>query len=155
MEKPIVICYILSLLCIYSSAFLLNDRRLSGSNFPSLQAEKLIRELNLFPKEKVNIVEGRESPLLAVTDKRIVEKKFKFPNLVESGSGVSVEDLGHHAGYYKLPHSHDARYFSETLELLNLYYNFMGFSMSSGYQGAPIVVDLLKEWVIGVFDIFS
>lgn len=78
----------------------------SYSKFPSIQAEKLIRELNLFPKESINIVDRNHSSLL-LTKNKIVEKRFKFPNLADSS--VSVEDLGHHAGYYQIEHSHAAK----------------------------------------------
>ena len=89
-----------------AASSILDDRRLGGSSFPSLHAKKLIRELNLFPKEEVNVVdEGRVSSPMGP---KLVEKRFKFPNLAVPG-GVSVEDLGHHAGYYKLANSHDAR----------------------------------------------
>lgn len=70
------------------------------------QARKLIRGLNLFPKHAVNIVNNRSS---LPPSKKIVEKAFKFPNFVDSDD-VSVEDLGHHAGYYQIQHSHDAQY---------------------------------------------
>lgn len=72
---------------------------------PETRAEKLIRGLNLFPKRKVNI-DSRGSDLS--TSPRLVEKKFNF--LTAGDSGASVEDLGHHAGYYRLPHSKDGRY---------------------------------------------
>ncbi|PRQ58726.1 hypothetical protein RchiOBHm_Chr1g0362451 [Rosa chinensis] len=39
--------------------------------------------------------------------KSIVEKRFTVPNVVGE-SGVSVDDLGHHAGYFKIEHSHAA-----------------------------------------------
>ncbi|CAJ1979245.1 unnamed protein product [Sphenostylis stenocarpa] len=68
------------------------------------QAEKLIRSLNLFPKDPVNIIKGDHAGFVPGN---IVEKKFSF--LGDSGS--SVEDLGHHAGYYSLPHSKAARMF--------------------------------------------
>lgn len=70
----------------------------------SIGAEKLIRDLNLFPKESINIIDANHSSLLR---NRIVEKRFKFPNFRESG--FSVEDLGHHAGYYQIQHSHAAK----------------------------------------------
>ncbi|OMO55139.1 Peptidase S10, serine carboxypeptidase [Corchorus olitorius] len=95
---------------IYSAAAssILDDRQLGGSNFPSVHAKKLIRELNLFPKEDVNVVD--EGKVSLPGGPKLVEKRFKFPNLALPG-GVSVEDLGHHAGYYKLPNSHDASMF--------------------------------------------
>lgn len=70
-----------------------------------MHADKLIRDLNLFPKD-VNVIDARDAP--AEEGPRIVEKRFRFPNLIGNG-GVTVDDLGHHAGYYKLPKSHDAR----------------------------------------------
>ncbi|KAK9126607.1 hypothetical protein Scep_015453 [Stephania cephalantha] len=39
----------------------------------------------------------------------IVEKRFTFYSLGDSGA--SVEDLGHHAGYYRIKHSYAARMF--------------------------------------------
>lgn len=82
------------------------------SSFVSKQAEELIRELNLFPKESDNIVDQDPFPV-AGDSSRIVEKRFTFPNL--ANSSVSFEDLGHHAGYYKIKHSHAARYLFGTL----------------------------------------
>ncbi|TXG49464.1 hypothetical protein EZV62_025339 [Acer yangbiense] len=75
-----------------SSAFMVRDQHLKVSNILSVHTKKLIREPNLFPKEEVNIIDGHDSPVLAGTEKRIVEKRLKFPNLVEYG-GLSVEDL--------------------------------------------------------------
>lgn len=73
------------------------------SDFPSIQAKKLIRELNLDPHADINIVHGGNSSV------EIVEWPLRFPNLIDSDSGVSVEDLGHRAGYYTIKHSHAAR----------------------------------------------
>lgn len=77
---------------------------------PKAQAEKLIRELNLFPRD----ASPRTSDALQDdSEKRIVERRFQFPGLEGARNGglgdVPVEDLGHHAGYYRLAHSHDAR----------------------------------------------
>ncbi|XP_021897704.1 serine carboxypeptidase-like [Carica papaya] len=102
------LCLFLFLLSPFSSsAFILNDSRFGRSSFPSVHADKLIRDLNLFPKD-VNVIDARDAP--AEEGPRIVEKRFRFPNLIGNG-GVTVDDLGHHAGYYKLPKSHDARIF--------------------------------------------
>lgn len=90
-----------------SSASLL-DPRFAESSFPSVHAEKLIRQLNLFPKEDLNVVKGGEPGAGLAGGKKIIERKLKFPN-IGAGSGFSVDDLGHHAGYYKLDHTHDAR----------------------------------------------
>ncbi|KAI7751162.1 hypothetical protein M8C21_017138, partial [Ambrosia artemisiifolia] len=40
----------------------------------------------------------------------IFEKPFKFPNFA-GADGVTVEELGHHAGYYQIQHSNDAQMF--------------------------------------------
>ncbi|KAJ1435987.1 Serine carboxypeptidase, serine active site [Sesbania bispinosa] len=72
-------------------------------------AKKLIRDLNLFPEVDLNIVGAANSS--SVQPRKIVEKRLRFPNLVDSDSEVSVEDLGHYAGYYPIEHSHAARMF--------------------------------------------
>ncbi|KAI4322314.1 hypothetical protein L6164_022021 [Bauhinia variegata] len=88
------------------SSFSNHDLRLSSTPYlPKIQAEKLIRSLNLFPKDSINTQVGDPSSI----PRKIAEKKFIFPNL--SASGSSVEELGHHAGYYSLPHSKAARMF--------------------------------------------
>jgi len=69
---------------------------------PQSQAEKLIRSLNLFPKDSVNIIKG---DLDSFVPGKIVESKFSF----FGDSGNSIQDLRHHAGYYSLPHSKAAR----------------------------------------------
>ncbi|KAI3989600.1 hypothetical protein MKX01_036209 [Papaver californicum] len=66
----------------------------------------LIRQLNLLPKD----AEPVDDESLTADVPKIVEKRFTFPNLIDT-KGVSVEYLGHHAGYYKLEHSHAARIF--------------------------------------------
>nr|GMD25395.1 serine carboxypeptidase-like [Ipomoea batatas]GMD27261.1 serine carboxypeptidase-like [Ipomoea batatas] len=72
------------------------------------RAEKMIRQLNLFPKHDLNRGPAGHSPAGADSP-RLVEKKLKL-NLL-GDSGASVEDLGHHAGYYRLPNTVDARMF--------------------------------------------
>ncbi|EEF40747.1 Serine carboxypeptidase, putative [Ricinus communis] len=87
--------------------------RLGKSSFPSLQAEKLIRELNLLPEKDVNVIDRRDDVVYDSVDGggRIVEKRIKFLNVEGDYGAVSVEDLGHHAGYYKIANSHFARMF--------------------------------------------
>jgi serine carboxypeptidase-like clade 4 len=80
-----------------------NDILISSTrSYPKLQAENLIRGLNLFPKHSINTPENDPH----FVHGNIVEE-FTFPGLVDSGP--SVEELGHHAGYYSLPHSKAAR----------------------------------------------
>ncbi|KAL9290914.1 Serine carboxypeptidase-like 49 [Arabidopsis thaliana] len=95
---------------IPSSSFLLNDRTFERSNLPSTRAEKLIRELNLFPQQDLNVIDVADLPLTAAEGPGIVERKFVFPNILADG-GPTVDDLGHHAGYYKLPKSRGASMF--------------------------------------------
>ncbi|KAK9158600.1 hypothetical protein Scep_005174 [Stephania cephalantha] len=96
----------LVIIIIFSALSLLLQSNLSSATLvlPKSQAETLIRQLNLLPTDADPVLDDRS----VLSDKKIVEKRFRLPNLDE---GVSVEDLGHHAGYYKLPHSHDARLF--------------------------------------------
>lgn len=82
-----------------------NDLHFSSTaSLPKLQAEKLIRGFNLFPKDSINTLLNDPH----FVPGKIVEKKFTFPYLGASG-GPSVEELGHHAGYYPLPRSKAAR----------------------------------------------
>lgn len=102
----------------------------STLQFPKTQADKLIRSLNLFPKHDVNHHhDGGEEALGASP---IVEKPVRFPFVVDSGA--SVQDLGHHAGYYKLPHTKDARY----VFCLLCYYGLVD-ATSSSFDGATCV----------------
>lgn len=77
----------------------------SNFQFPKIQAEKLIRSLNLFPKHGANQHAAGEDVLGGASP--IVEKPVRFPFMADSEP--SVKDLGHHAGYYRLPHTKDAR----------------------------------------------
>ncbi|OVA06949.1 Peptidase S10 [Macleaya cordata] len=113
----ICLCFIFLLFSHLSSATtttttttLPTDGLRFNAKSPSLQAEKLIRQLNLFPKDATTEVMDNYYSSAAP---KLVEKSFKFPNLIESSSssGSSVEDLGHHAGYYRIQHSHAARMF--------------------------------------------
>ena len=117
MEKLTFLLHIVVFIaCAYpsSSSTLLNDRSFEISNLPSSRAEKLIRELNLFPKLDVNVIDVTDSTLASAEEEEvpsIVERSFRFPNIVSDG-GATVEDLGHHAGYFKLPKSQGARFIS-------------------------------------------
>ncbi|KAG8655178.1 hypothetical protein MANES_04G014300v8 [Manihot esculenta] len=78
----------------------------SAANLTKLQAEKMIRAFNLFPKHSINMPTHVDS---LVTYPQIVEKPLNLNIL--GGLEPSVQDLGHHAGYYKLPHAEAARMF--------------------------------------------
>ncbi|XP_076902182.1 serine carboxypeptidase-like [Bidens hawaiensis] len=85
---------------------------LQNPRFPTNVAEKMIRELNLFPERSVNVLEDEVDVLRSSSDgeKKLVERRFKFPGF-DDPNGATVEDLGHHAGYYRIEHSIDARMF--------------------------------------------
>ncbi|CAA6669367.1 unnamed protein product [Spirodela intermedia] len=70
-------------------------------------AVDLIRGLNLLPdagEVETEVEADTGGP-------RLVEKKLNLEILGVSGSNNSIEDLGHHAGYYRLEHTHAARMF--------------------------------------------
>ncbi|MED6160901.1 hypothetical protein PIB30_055545 [Stylosanthes scabra] len=79
------------------------------------RAERLIRSLNLFPRKPVNIIGGVEEQAIHDDDVfvpgKIVEKNFSFLSTLAHNSDPSVDDLGHHAGYYSLIHTKAARMF--------------------------------------------
>jgi serine carboxypeptidase-like clade 4 len=81
-----------------------------GAVHPVGFAERLIRDLNLVPGT------GRPDALDEewggpAAPGELVERKVRLP-VATTGSGAEeplVEELGHHAGYYRLPHTHAAR----------------------------------------------
>ncbi|KAK6926718.1 Peptidase S10, serine carboxypeptidase [Dillenia turbinata] len=78
----------------------------SEAKFVKSQTERLIRQLNLFPKLDVNI-----APADHHYSSKLVERRFRFPGVLPESPGTSVEDLGQHAGYYRLPNTNSARMF--------------------------------------------
>ncbi|XP_010034179.2 serine carboxypeptidase-like [Eucalyptus grandis] len=101
--------FLFCLYLLFSTASPSKTSSLTANLSPTAQAEMLIKGLNLHPKEAVNIrTRDKDSSSLA-SDGKIVEMRFELPVLGDSGS--SVQDLGHHAGYYPLPHSYAARMF--------------------------------------------
>ncbi|KAK8496176.1 hypothetical protein V6N11_056995 [Hibiscus sabdariffa] len=77
----------------------------SSSSLATLEVEKRIKAFNLFPECDVNVVSNE----VAVQTSKLVEKQFVFP--VAGSPGPSARELGHYAGYYKLPHTFAARMF--------------------------------------------
>ncbi|KAF7823340.1 serine carboxypeptidase-like [Senna tora] len=95
---------------------LISSPLFSSATCPSTK-EKLIRELNLCPKHSINTVFGDPMNVF-IPPGNIFEKKLIFPNFA-SPSGPSIQDLGHHAGYYSLPRSKSARMFYLFFEARN------------------------------------
>ncbi|CAL5212159.1 unnamed protein product [Lathyrus oleraceus] len=112
----------------YATSRITHQQRFPKTKFSSNGlAEKLIRSFNLFPKHSANI--HGDSSVDDFVPGKIVEKKFSF---LASSNGTSVEDLGHHAGYYTLPRSETARMF------------FFFFESRNGAKDAPVVL-----WLTG------
>ncbi|XP_027163790.1 serine carboxypeptidase-like [Coffea eugenioides] len=106
--SPILVLLFVLLSPLSSHAFL---RLPPNAYFPSVHAEKLIRQLNLFPKQLINIADHDPLSSSSFSEaEKIVERPLKLSNLVSDPS-VTVQDLAHHAGYFKIEHSHAARMF--------------------------------------------
>ncbi|KAL2326689.1 hypothetical protein Fmac_025747 [Flemingia macrophylla] len=138
---------------LLSAVLLLFWPSTSCSHDLALDAKKLIRELNLFPDDDVNV------PLTAANSslqpRRIVEKRLRFPNLA---ADPSIGDLGHHAGYYTIHHSHAARMFYFFFESRNSKEDPIVIWLTGGpgcsselalfYENGPFKIadDLSLEW---------
>ncbi|KAJ3693898.1 hypothetical protein LUZ60_009378 [Juncus effusus] len=95
---------IISIFTLSYAALLIPD---DGITFPSVQAKGLIKSLNLHPKESTAV----KSESLKNGEPNLVEREFDLFSSSSSGSTPSLGELGHHAGYYKLPNTNDARMF--------------------------------------------
>ncbi|KVH87497.1 hypothetical protein Ccrd_025244 [Cynara cardunculus var. scolymus] len=94
----------------FFAPFPFHHQTLHFTSFPSTLAKKMIRDFNLFPERSINIVEDDDGlRSSSFQQNKIVEKRFKFPNLVDPND-ISVDDLGHHTGYYQFEHSHAPRH---------------------------------------------
>ncbi|CAK8576176.1 unnamed protein product [Lathyrus sativus] len=112
----------------YATSRITHQQRFSTTKFSSnRRAEQLIRSFNLFPKDPANI--HGEYSIDDFVPGKIVEKTFSF---LASSNGTSVEDLGHHAGYYSLPRSKSARMF------------YFFFESRNSAKDAPVVI-----WLTG------
>lgn len=98
----LLLFFFISVSSSYATSRLTHHHTSTKAYTPKQEAEKLIRSLNLFPRETVNIVHGHHAGFVPG---KIVEKKFSL----FGDSGPSIEELGHHVGYYSLPHSKSAR----------------------------------------------
>ncbi|KAL9280319.1 Serine carboxypeptidase-like 47 [Arabidopsis thaliana] len=109
--------FFLFMLFIFSQSWLSTSKRIlnnpsvfsSSLNFSSGNAERLIKSFNLMPKYDVNVI-----PKGSLDAPRLIERQIDF--LATAGSknasvGPSVQEFGHYAGYYSLPHSKSAKMF--------------------------------------------
>ncbi|WCJ41576.1 Serine carboxypeptidase-like [Euphorbia peplus] len=90
--------------CSYVSSSLLHPL---STTTPKQQAQDLIKSFNLSPKHSINLPKNVQS--LPDIDADIVEKPLTLQ--FSGGAGPSVQEFGHHAGYFKLPHAKAARMF--------------------------------------------
>ncbi|KAI0531464.1 hypothetical protein KFK09_001019 [Dendrobium nobile] len=104
-----------SVLCL---ALLLTASSNATSNFsyfgsyelsPYRTAERLIKNLNLVPQNQE--ISGEEDFDDDPSQRRLVERKLHLDILGDAGATVPVEQLGHHAGYYRLKRTHAAKMF--------------------------------------------
>ncbi|WVZ20870.1 hypothetical protein V8G54_008192 [Vigna mungo] len=100
LSVSLVLLFFMSLSSSYATSRLTHH----PANSHQSPAQTLIRSFNLSPKDPVNILQDDSQAFLSG---KIVEKKFSF----FGDSGPSIQDLGHHAGYYSLPSSKAARMF--------------------------------------------
>ncbi|KAM3302957.1 serine carboxypeptidase-like [Capsicum chacoense] len=89
-----------------SSKFLFSSH--DDDNKLITMTEKLIKQLNLFPKHDINIVSSKEN-IVNNYEEKLFEKKLNLSYIGDSGS--TVQHLGHHAGYFPLVHTKSARMF--------------------------------------------
>lgn len=83
---------------------------------PRSAGADLIRALNLHPRDAFPRRPGGvgvgSSDADALPAGALVERPIRLASLVagdDGGGDTSVSNLGHHAGYYRLPNTHDAR----------------------------------------------
>ncbi|ESQ42260.1 hypothetical protein EUTSA_v10015901mg [Eutrema salsugineum] len=117
MEAKTLSLPFLFFIVIFSQILLSTSRRIlddpsdisSSASLWSRNAERLIKSFNLMPKRDINVIpKGSHGAL------RLVESQRNFSatiGAVNTSSGPSVQEFGHYAGYYSLPHSKSAKMF--------------------------------------------
>ena len=101
------------------------------------QAERLIRDLNLVPKF-ANTLSRYRSDVSSSSSPRsaLVEERIRLYVEGESESSISREELGHHAGYFNLPNTHDSRFNLMSLDVFyfcELLQKFCSFEVLRSY----------------------
>ncbi|CAA7027746.1 unnamed protein product [Microthlaspi erraticum] len=115
MEAKTFYLHVLLFLFIFSQFSLSAPKRLLrkpsvlSSSASLSNAERLIKSFNLMPQHDVNVIAkgSLDAP-------RLVENQFDFSEIMGAGNtskGPSVQEFGHYAGYYSLPHSKSAKMF--------------------------------------------
>lgn len=91
---------LLSLICNVSAGRV-NPEDVTSARFPQGQAERVIKALNLIPGAS----DGSGDDMLG--GPRLQERSIKLD--VGGDAGVSTEELGQYAGYFKLARTHAAK----------------------------------------------
>ncbi|XP_047321156.1 serine carboxypeptidase-like [Impatiens glandulifera] len=110
------------------------------NNSPSAEAQRLIRSFNLFPASSGGGPSSGRLPDVVVLSSSLVEKRFSLPV-----PGPSIRNLGHYSGYYRLPHSIDARMFYLFFESRKNKHNDPVVIWLSGGPGASCLVSMFYE----------
>jgi len=93
---------LLSLICIVSDAGRVNPDYESSARFPQGQAERMIKALNLIPGASDESSGGD-----SLDGPRLQERRIKLD--IGGDAGITTEELGQYAGYFKLARSHAAQ----------------------------------------------
>ncbi|XP_051113301.1 serine carboxypeptidase-like [Andrographis paniculata] len=129
-------CIILLLLSLVSSYAETNNNFSSSSilSTSKKESERLFKGLNQCPAELDNINVVGNDP----SAPKLVEKTIRFQKLIDNRTDIasrrkiSIEEFGHHAGYFSLLHTKGAR----------MFYYF--FESRNNNKNAPVVV-----WLTG------
>ncbi|XP_010493406.1 PREDICTED: serine carboxypeptidase-like 47 [Camelina sativa] len=108
---PFLMIFISSHFSLSTSKRILNDPYgfSSSASLSSLNAKMLINSFNLTPMYDVNVI-----PKGSPDAPRLFESQIDFPatlGVQNVSGGPSVQQFGHYAGYYSLPHSKSAKMF--------------------------------------------
>ncbi|XP_047340248.1 serine carboxypeptidase-like [Impatiens glandulifera] len=121
-------CLILFPLFFFSCPILSSPSSLQTSkvNSMSTEVERIIKSLNLFPSSGVNSGDPSSRRLPNALSSSLVERQFRLP--ASGDPRTTIKNLGHYAGYYRLPHKIDAR----------MFYYF--FESRRGMRNDPVVI---------------
>lgn len=89
-------------LCGIATAGRVHPEFPTSARFPQGQAERLIKALNLVPGASDGGVDGD-----LLNGARLQERKINLD--VKGDAGISTEELGQYAGYFKLARTHAAK----------------------------------------------
>lgn len=95
---------LLSLVCSVSDAARVDPGYESSARFPQGQAERMIKALNLIPGASDESASGE-----LLDGPKLQERRINLD--IEGDAGITTEELGQYAGYFKLARTHAAQMF--------------------------------------------